>query len=754
MLRIFAALLLIISLAGPVYSGSTTTHGYFYKPSYGEKGPASYLSYTAALDATDLVLYGLEGLGTLVANWAIEDNIVTLITATATYSDNNTFTLPGNYTSRFPAGAVVQVQVAAGMAYSTVASSSYAAPTTTVNLNDTVLTNPITRIYVVATRDGLWPNGPGYIVAADYGTDHAALAAADAVAVAAGKQLLIGRTYSVTDNLTLSANLQILPGAILSVATTKTLTFNQDPDAGDYQIFSLTGTGAVAGLKTTRAVWFGLNDDGTTDDYAAILAAYSATATGGRLIFPRPTTGLALSTTFAIAKPIIIEFQGDAYVTDKDWSATSTPIFVWTGGATPMISLTNSAGVFFEGNACLNAASTATFGLYADRMRFGGWKGTLLVWNPATAGVKFYTSSAVASDNTMFNQFGHIIVRGPQALIMDSVGTTANVCHNLIEKLTATFTGNNSLDLISCDNNTINEVYLYRHTTEGLTTGNGLRFGQYAYSNQLGHFQGPVYQGAGSETGTGTCLVDTPAITDSGLGTNTIFNYDMTNGQALPNMTDLSIRSATYKWTASGSGTNEYYLELAAGGNPVLPHKPRQVVENAVKINYNALGSLSASEWGYGDNDTLGYSTVYIRLSDGTDPDTKALGYITARFSGLTYYANGKGNFGTYIPRFWMGGDVRHTTTGGEWTEYYDHSTGAGFRFRLNPSSRKLEAWHSSSGAYAKIFDFSAAGIYVTWTDLTVSYQGKGVVMTNAAGTVTKRVRLNDAGDGLIYEAP
>lgn len=29
---------------------------------------------------------------------------------------------------------------------------------------------------------------------------------------------------------------------------------------------------------------------------------------------------------------------------------------------------------------------------------------------------------------------------------------------------------------------------------------------------------------------------------------------------------------------------------------------------------------------------------------------------------------------------------------------------------------------------------------------------GKGLVLTNAAGTITKRVRLNDAGDGLVFE--
>ena len=34
----------------------------------------------------------------------------------------------------------------------------------------------------------------------------------------------------------------------------------------------------------------------------------------------------------------------------------------------------------------------------------------------------------------------------------------------------------------------------------------------------------------------------------------------------------------------------------------------------------------------------------------------------------------------------------------------------------------------------------------------TVDTSGKGIVLTNAAGDVTKRIRLNDLGDGLIIE--
>jgi len=78
-----------------------------------------------------------------------------------------------------------------------------------------------------------------------------------------------------------------------------------------------------------------------------------------------------------------------------------------------------------------------------------------------------------------------------------------------------------------------------------------------------------------------------------------------------------------YRWTVSGSGTNEYYLELSAGGDPSIS-QPYMVYENGINImDPGTVGSLSAGEWDYGDNDTLGFSTLYVRLSSGgPDPDT------------------------------------------------------------------------------------------------------------------------------------
>jgi len=291
MKKLLSILLIVGFLASGVVLGYATQPAQ-YKINLGDARWHTKLN--AGLDA----LWGnVTDFATLINNWAIEDQIVTMIPVTCTYSDADTFTMPGDYTSRFAVGKVVQVQVAAGMVFSTVASSSYAAPTTTVNLNDAVLTDPITRVYVVATRDGLWPNGPGYVVAADYGTDRAALATADGVAAAAGKTLMIGRTYAIDDDLTLSANLEFQSGAILTVSDTKLLTINGSVTTGLYEIFidgNATYDGIVLGDKVAKTFpeWWGAVGDGVTDDGAAINAAAECArlSTCKRISFPSNST--------------------------------------------------------------------------------------------------------------------------------------------------------------------------------------------------------------------------------------------------------------------------------------------------------------------------------------------------------------------------------------------------------------------------------------------------------------------------------
>ena len=95
--------------------------------------------------------------------------------------------------------------------------------------------------------------------------------------------------------------------------------------------------------------------------------------------------------------------------------------------------------------------------------------------------------------------------------------------------------------------------------------------------------------------------------------------YKPQKGAVLDNA--LSVRSATYKWTASASGTAEYYLELAAGGDPGL-NEVSLLFKSGSELTIGTAGSLAAGEWDWADNDSLGYSTIYYRDSGGGDPDS------------------------------------------------------------------------------------------------------------------------------------
>lgn len=88
------------------------------------------------------------------------------------------------------------------------------------------------------------------------------------------------------------------------------------------------------------------------------------------------------------------------------------------------------------------------------------------------------------------------------------------------------------------------------------------------------------------------------------------------------------VTTPLFSWTASGSGTNEYYLRTAANGNPGFVAQPANVYINGSNATEGTAGSLTAGQWDYADNDTLGYSTIYVRLSGGGDPDAQDPGHV------------------------------------------------------------------------------------------------------------------------------
>lgn len=87
-------------------------------------------------------------------------------------------------------------------------------------------------------------------------------------------------TWTLSNNVTVPLNITLfLPqGAVLSVASGKTLTINGSINAGLYQIFSGSGTVSISGTFVDEVYpqWWGGKGDGTTDDSTAIQAAVTA----------------------------------------------------------------------------------------------------------------------------------------------------------------------------------------------------------------------------------------------------------------------------------------------------------------------------------------------------------------------------------------------------------------------------------------------------------------------------------------------
>lgn len=88
------------------------------------------------------------------------------------------------------------------------------------------------------------------------------------------------------------------------------------------------------------------------------------------------------------------------------------------------------------------------------------------------------------------------------------------------------------------------------------------------------------------------------------------------------NWKPIDVTNPNYSWTQSTSGTNEYYLRTAGNGNPGFAAQPAKVYLNGSDATEGTMGSLTAGQWDYGDNDTLGFNTLYVRTSGSVDPDT------------------------------------------------------------------------------------------------------------------------------------
>jgi hypothetical protein len=130
-----------------------------------------------------------------------------------------------------------------------------------------------------------------------------------------------------------------------------------------------------------------------------------------------------------------------------------------------------------------------------------------------------------------------------------------------------------------------------------------------------------------------------------------------------------SLVNATYEWQLSSHGTNEYYCQLSGGGNPSISWITYVSTDGtSAYATKGVVGSLSAGEYAFGNNDSLGFNTIYVRLSDGADPDSKADGFVTMGRAAGDRHALGGQNLRNWLVEYcyihdWAGDGIQVYTS-------------------------------------------------------------------------------------------
>jgi hypothetical protein len=152
-------------------------------------------------------------------------------------------------------------------------------------------------------------------------------------------------TWTISANFSIPANVTLKPerGAILSIATTTTLTINGTLDAGMYQIFSCTGTGKVVfggqnikGTREVRPEWWGAQGIGGTN---STVAAANALAIQAAIdAFPSGGGTVLINGQYAVSSTINLKtgvnLKGIAKIPSSYYSSS---IYAY-GGCTPTMS--------------------------------------------------------------------------------------------------------------------------------------------------------------------------------------------------------------------------------------------------------------------------------------------------------------------------------------------------------------------------------------------------------------------------------
>jgi hypothetical protein len=174
-------------------------------------------------------------------------------------------------------------------------------------------------------------------------------------------------TWNINNNLTITNNIIIPQGAVLNVASGKTVTIRGSLNAGLYKIFSGSGTVILASnIREAYPQWWGALGNGTEDDTIAIQSAINSLSSIGGTVFFAPghykttstiTIGNGTSSAWSTLKPVTLRGSGSGGSAGP--SLLGPSVFIEAYYAGPSILVQGPINSWGVENICINAHTTS-----------------------------------------------------------------------------------------------------------------------------------------------------------------------------------------------------------------------------------------------------------------------------------------------------------------------------------------------------------------------------------------------------------